>query len=257
MRRKIGFIVVLNLLIIGMVYMATSSYYRQNPVIATNQVEQKVYSTEWESIEDAQQWITWTAQKYANLNTDSSLSLVDYIQEQANMWGYSLCSALNTVTIKVDGKYYHIEPLSGEVVDNDKLLTETTTNITEHEKIIERIVEKPVLVDKIIVQDKYIEIPTTPKEWDSIGQAKDWVTQTAKGFTALQPNLCVPLVDYIQSRAIEQGYKVSHALVWEGKYYGSYLNIPQGHDGILVFVKGTFYYIEPQTGNTVKIIDCH
>lgn len=66
---------------------------------------------------------------------------------------------------------------------------------------------------------------------------------------------CDDISDAMQRDALRDGYVLSTALVdYEGKIYGVKVGTPS-HTGILASVEGSYWYIEPQTGEMVKIVD--
>ncbi len=117
---------------------------------------------------------------------------------------------------------------------------------------MEKVVYQPVGIIKEVLVDKVVYTSIETREWESLDQFKEWLSKVS--ITSLLPNACVSITTNIQRVAASQGYSLSEALVREGYYYGIYIgNTGPGHDGLLVYIKGIYYYAEPLTGKIIKI----
>ena len=86
----------------------------------------------------------------------------------------------------------------------------------------------------------------TVKQWESVEQFE---TMFKGSITPLRPNVCLDIARGIQEAALNQGYPVSIALAWSGQYYGQQVtsaeNAVRGHAGVLVEIKGVWYFVDP------------
>lgn len=117
-------------------------------------------------------------------------------------------------------------------------------------------VDKPVdrIVEKVIIEEKEIEVITYrniyAREWESVEQFEQWYED--QHFTRLMstPIYTVDCDDYsewVQRKALEQGYSVSEALAKNRLYCGVKVTKAGGiHAGNLVLIDNTYYWVEPQ-----------
>ncbi len=121
-------------------------------------------------------------------------------------------------------------------------------------EIIYERVEAPVeVVKEVEVIKEVVKWRTIfDREFESVKHFKEWYA--AQNFKPLfpSPDHLVDCDDYaqrVQITALRQGYAVSVALVMNGVYYGKGVtDVPNGHAGILIQIKGTYYYAEPEPG---------
>lgn len=129
---------------------------------------------------------------------------------------------------------------------------------------IERIITQTEYVDvevKVPYEiTHYIDVPVVewrqiyPRQFDSVEQFEAWYLE--QGFSLLWNKDCNDYARKLQTTALKQGYSISQALVWNGKYYRGIKvsNISLGHTGNLVLINNTYYWIEPQP-NKFEVIE--
>lgn len=153
------------------------------------------------------------------------------------------------VLVVVTGLYFLIPP---KIEYIEKYVTEIVYREVPYEvpvyyeTVVETVIE--VEVEKTVYRNIY------SRSWESEEQFIEWYY--AQGFTFLVPSGeykidCEDYAKWVQREALEQGYRVSIALTWFGKYYNVRVNDKftdraPGHAGNLVEIKGVFYYFEPQ-----------
>jgi hypothetical protein len=109
-------------------------------------------------------------------------------------------------------------------------------------KIIE-VFSPPIEVIKEIPVIKQVLVYTQPKEWQSLEQFE---TMFKGATTSFAPYTCLTIAEQIQSAALEQGYSVSIGLAYCQSYYGLAVTNSTGyHAGVVINVKGTYYFIDP------------
>lgn len=114
-------------------------------------------------------------------------------------------------------------------------------------------VEVPVEVEVV----KYRNI--FPRQFESVKQFEEWYE--AQRFAFLIPQKgsdCDDFAERLQRIALVQGYPVSQALVWWGRYYNTKVSADvRAHAGNLVLIVDTYYYVEPAPGHfkLVKLVD--
>ena len=97
----------------------------------------------------------------------------------------------------------------------------------------------PVIQEKIVTR----LVPIKPREWESLEQVE---TMFKGNIFALQPNACLSVAQIIQQAALAEGYPVSIAFTLSGWYYTTWVaTAPAGHAGIIVDIKGIWYFIDP------------
>ena len=120
------------------------------------------------------------------------------------------------------------------------------------------------VIEKITYRNIYRNIYS--RQWESIEQFTDWYY--AQNFTALFPSGayiadCDDYAEWVQTKALEQGYSISIALTWHGKLYNNkkvtneYKPGQPGHVGNMVEIQGVYYYFEPaidRFNGLIKII---
>ena len=142
----------------------------------------------------------------------------------------------------------------------------TTEYVTLPPEIIYERVEMPVEVIKEV--EVLVEVPVEvvkwrniyPRTFESVEEFKEWYL--AQNFNPLLPSSaytvdCDDYAEWLQRKALEQGYSVSIALIKNGYYYGAKVSdVKEGHAGNLVLIDGVFYYVEsePSKFSVIKVI---
>jgi len=113
-----------------------------------------------------------------------------------------------------------------------------------------------------------------PKDFDSLDELKSWVdgweannkpiavsilnrTFVIVGNKELYSQYwdCDDIAEAMQRDALRDGYLMSVALVdKDGKIYDTRVSELTSHVGVVVVADDTYYYVEPQTGDVVKIV---
>ncbi len=102
-----------------------------------------------------------------------------------------------------------------------------------------------------LVITREVSTPIEYREWQSLDQ----VAEMFKGsVTTFQSGICLNTAQALQELALEQGYPVSIALAQYGNYYGQHVTEASGgHAGLLVEVKGSWYFIDPLPWRVTKL----
>lgn len=116
------------------------------------------------------------------------------------------------------------------------------------DKLVDRIVEK------VIVEEKEVEVITYQniyaRNWESVEQFEQWYEDQHFTLLMTTPIYTVDCDDYsewVQRRALQQGYPVSEAIAKNRLYAGVWVTKINGlHAGNLVLIGNDYYWVEPQ-----------
>jgi hypothetical protein len=135
-----------------------------------------------------------------------------------------------------------------QIIDNQQnLLTIKPTEVIK-EVVVVREVVKEVSVEKIVYQQISV------KDWQSIDEFRAKLPQY-EYFSGG----CLSIAEMLQQSLMKQGYPVSIALEYNGYYYATcvrsrdYYGIDTGHAGLLVGIKSSWYFYEPESKTMTKL----
>lgn len=122
----------------------------------------------------------------------------------------------------------------------------------------EKVIEKPVYVDRVVEVEKIVEEVVevvvikhrdiSVRQWEDLEQFKEWVQANLVSLTPMG-NYKLDCDDYamrLQEKALAQGYPLSCHLVVNGHILGKKVSDGYLHMGNLVIIGNDIYYVEPQ-----------
>ena len=132
-------------------------------------------------------------------------------------------------------------------------------------------VDRPVLVERIITQEitkeieveriRYVYRPRELREFSDLAELEKWVMPRAMGliFTRKAWWDCDDFAERLQIMAITNGYLMSLSPVYLGDVWGKRVMIRDWyvpyHMGNMTMIGNDIYYIEPQNGKVVWVIN--
>lgn len=108
-------------------------------------------------------------------------------------------------------------------------------------------------VEKVVYQSIY------PRLFESVEQFRAWYEDNKPGILINadpKRNDCDDYAEYLQRRALRQGYLLSSQLVEDGKLYGVKVSEDGYHMGNLPMTKDAIYYVEPHPKKFAIIQSC-
>lgn len=125
------------------------------------------------------------------------------------------------------------------------------------EIVVETIyIDKPVerIVERIIIEEKEVEVIVyqniRARNWESVEQFEQWYEDQHFTLLMTTPIYTVDCDDYsewVQRKAVQQGYSVSEAIAKNRLYAGVWVTKINGlHAGNLVLIGNDYYWVEPQ-----------
>jgi len=147
----------------------------------------------------------------------------------------------------INSALYEIDSEIGEFEGEGWVIRSYSYRKVEPEPVI-KYVEVPVEVIKEVEVITYRNIYA--RNWESVEQFKEWYG--AQHFTVLMDSPyyevdCDDYSEWVQRKALQQGYSVSEAIAKNKLYAGVRVTKISGlHAGNLVMIDGVYYWVEPQ-----------
>lgn len=117
-------------------------------------------------------------------------------------------------------------------------------------------VDRPIyrVIENVIIEEKEVEVITykniRARNWESVEQFEQWYEDQHFTLLMTTPIYTVDCDDYsewVQRKALQQGYPVSEAMAKNRLYAGVWVTKIDGlHAGNLVLIGNDYYWVEPQ-----------
>lgn len=178
---------------------------------------------------------------------------VDQLEGINSDWSATYQLQTDTLWVEIFKLNDDIRQWHEAVESRDVTIEYYKTNYEGFKSAYWRLLENPVEVEVPIEAIKYRNI--FPREFESVEQFEEWYWEQ---ISAIKLNYkCVDYAKWLQRTALTQGYSVSQALVWWGRYYSVKVSDDvRCHAGNLALIADTYYYVEPHPKwfKVIKII---